>query len=101
MLMLNVSKYHIICILFFFFYNDIIIYKNRDKECIFRRIQCEYCTVDIPYIEYENHVMYCSSQTVRCDYCYEYIILSNYKQHLAMKHNINVLLFILFYFNCI
>lgn len=68
----------------------IYIFIFREKECIFRKIQCEYCNVDFPFIEFENHEVYCSSQTVKCDYCNEYIILSNYKQHLAMKHNINV-----------
>jgi hypothetical protein len=46
---------------------------HKANECKKRTVKCEYCPLEMPYIEKFEHEMKCGSQTDRCEKCRRYI----------------------------
>ena len=47
--------------------------KHKLQDCKKRIVKCEYCPLEMPYIEKFEHEMKCGSQTERCEKCRKYI----------------------------
>ena len=55
--------------------------EHQEHECINRRVECQYCELDLPFVEYMNHVERCMVRTELCCKCGKYIMLKDLVQH--------------------
>jgi len=46
---------------------------HKASECPKRIVRCQYCPLEMPYVERYEHEKKCGSQTDRCEFCHKYV----------------------------
>lgn len=59
---------------------------HRLTKCKERKIQCEYCEIDLREPEMEDHLLYCGTRTEQCEDCKEYVMFKYKQLHLDSNH---------------
>jgi len=54
---------------------------HKQKDCPKRTVTCNYCPLQMPYVERFEHERKCGSQTVKCDGCNRYIMKKDLDVH--------------------
>lgn len=54
---------------------------HQQSECKKRMVKCEFCPLEISYIEKFEHEQKCGSQTTKCDICNKYVAKRDFVLH--------------------
>eukprot|EP01114_Cavostelium_apophysatum_P014512 TRINITY_DN3787_c0_g1_i6.p1 TRINITY_DN3787_c0_g1~~TRINITY_DN3787_c0_g1_i6.p1 ORF type:complete len:1009 (+),score=225.69 TRINITY_DN3787_c0_g1_i6:144-3170(+) len=54
---------------------------HKEKECNRRIVRCDYCPLEMPYLEKFEHERQCGSQTEKCEKCGRYVAKKDLAVH--------------------
>ncbi|CAK85863.1 unnamed protein product (macronuclear) [Paramecium tetraurelia] len=60
----------------------------RKHICSNRQTKCDYCSLQLPHIDYQDHEKTCGSRTLRCNHCSQYVMMRDIQYHLQICHAI-------------
>lgn len=55
--------------------------EHKEKDCLNREVECEYCELSLPFNKMSSHVEYCGSRTQKCDACDRFIQMKDLAEH--------------------
>ncbi len=61
----------------------------QKKDCLHRTVHCQFCEMDMKYMELGDHEHACGSRTEKCQDCGEFIMLKNVIVHMCAVRNSN------------